>query len=136
MLARFRPQLGNKPCQIGNTRCRRHHEHEARYPQQRNRREIADRVIGCIGKQRGIDRKRCGCRNQDGLSIGRLPADMFGTRRAPGTGAVFHDDILPEMRREARRNQPSADIRGATRCKGHHHGHAAGLRMGNHWREE
>lgn len=79
--------VGRRNGRIDNEQCRRH----AHAP---DRREIADRVVGHVFVQAGIDGVGRHRRHQNGVAVGRRLGDVIGADVAARPRTVLDDELL------------------------------------------
>ncbi|CUI28541.1 Uncharacterised protein [Achromobacter ruhlandii] len=89
------------------------HQHVGHGGQQRDRREILDRVIRDARIQRRVDAVRAGGRQQQRIAVGRGRCHLLGGDGAVGAALVVDHDGLPQRLRRLGRHRAGQDVGGA-----------------------
>src|SRR6266571_5247462 len=122
-LAAFRPCVGDELLQILDRKRRMDHEHPGRAAEERDVREVAQRIEGEIPGQRRRDAVRRDPRHDQRVSVGSGLRHELRADHAAGPGAVLDDEILLEAFTEPLPHEPPQRIRGAARSKRHDDAH-------------
>ena len=87
-----------------------HDEHQGRVRDERDRREVLERVVGKPLVHRRVDRVSGHVLEPDGVAVGRRLRDEIGGERRSGAGLVLDDDLLSDRRGDLRRQRSSEDV--------------------------
>ncbi len=122
-LARVGARVGDQRAHVGDAvggRLRRVHDEDVRHAgDERDRREVLDRVVGHLRIQRRIDRLRADRSHQQRVAVGRRLGDEIGAQVAAGAGLVLDDEALAEGLGELGRERAGEDVgRAAPGLKG------------------
>ena len=103
-------------------RRRRHHQHHRPAADRGDGREVLDRVVGGLLRQRRrVGAERRGAAEQQRIAVRRPVPDPFAADRSARPGPVLDDDpgIRPQLRRQSLGQDPRRDIGGAAGQEGH-----------------
>ena len=97
-------------------------QHAGLASDERNRREVVDRIVGELRVERGADGVGLR-REQQRVAVRRGAGDDLGADRGAGAGLVLDDELLPEAFAELLRDHAHRPVDRATRRKRHDHFH-------------
>src|SRR6266446_3979674 len=122
-LSAFRLRVRDELLEVLHGKRRMDDEHPGRAAEQRDVREVAQRIERKIPGQRRRDAVRRDPRHDQRVSVGSGLRHELRADHAAGPGAVLDDEILLEAFTEPLPHEPPQRIRGAARSKRHDDAH-------------